>query len=81
VVQGAPPAGAQRRGTSQTPPSTEAGRKRPNAPSPDVGAPAPHIGGGAAYPGDSTDQTPSGEGDVPQGEIVGKGSLTYEWCA
>jgi hypothetical protein len=81
VVQGVRPAGAQRRGTSQTPPYAEAGRKRPIAPSPDVGAPAPHTCGGAASPGDSTDQTLSDEGDVPQGEMVGKGSLTYERCA
>jgi hypothetical protein len=44
------------------------GKKSPVAPSPDVDAPAPHTGSGATSLGDSTDRTPCGEVDVPQGE-------------
>jgi hypothetical protein len=78
VVKGAPPAGAQRRGASPTPPSAEMGRKSPFAPSPDVSVPAPGAGGGATSPGDSTVQTPCDGVDVLQGEKAGKGSPTYE---
>jgi hypothetical protein len=62
VVQGAPPAGAQRRGASQTPPTTEAGRTSPVVPSADVDVPAPRASGGAASPDHSTVRTPCGEG-------------------
>jgi hypothetical protein len=81
VVQGAPPAGAPGWGVSQTLPPTEAGWKSPVAPSPDIGAPAPRATNGAASPGSSTDRSPCGEVDAPQGEMARNGSPTYERCA
>jgi hypothetical protein len=69
------------RGASQTPPPAKARRKSPTAPSPNAGAPAPHTRGGVASPGDLTDRTLCDKVDVPQGERVGRGSLTYEQWA
>jgi hypothetical protein len=81
VVQGAPLAGAQRRDASHTPPLAEAGRKRPDAPSPYVDVFASRAGGGEASQGDSTVRAPCGEVDAPQGKRAGKGSSTCVRCA
>jgi hypothetical protein len=78
---GVPPAVAQGKGASQTPPPAEAGRKSHDVPFPNVGALAPRAGGGAASPGDSTDQPLCGEAGIPRGERARKESLTYEQCA
>jgi hypothetical protein len=78
VMEGAPPARAQRRGASQTPPPAEGTSQTPP---PDVGVPAPRAGGGIASPGDSTVRTLCGKVGVPQGKRTGKGSPTYEQCA
>jgi hypothetical protein len=81
VVQGAPPAGAQGRDASQTPPPSEAGKKNLAAPSPTTGILAPLAGGGAASLSDSTDQSLCGEADAPQDERAGKESLICVLCA
>jgi hypothetical protein len=78
---GTPSAGAQRRGTSQTPPPAEAGRKSPAAPSPKVSVPAPRAGGGATSLSVSSVWTPCDKADVLQGERARKGSPTYIRCA
>jgi hypothetical protein len=81
VVQRAPPAGAQGRDASQTPPLAEAGKKNPIAPSPNADVPTPKAGGGAPSPIDSTDQSPCSEADAPHDERVGKESLICMQCA